>query len=1531
MAKRLNKNVVGGLTALAFVVITAAGVFMVSALRKVDPEQHAQKAARLAGEGDYEKAAIYYGRAFQVSEPKDPKYLVQVGNMWELNGDEQKAVGNWLQAKTMDPTLLEAQEKILSVYQQMMAGPLQIKEVADGILKIQPKNPKALHALGIALIQLAGQPMGDREKGFASLEEAHALAPEVYDYTESLVVYYWNDAASLAEHDADAARQRVADALGLAKALVEKNQTRGKDAAHARTLYGERLSTPVPQSQEAVFLSAINKHVGGDRYAAAEKLLQEAIEMAGDDAEVRCDAMTALATYWFRRSVQEKDTGAKAQQIEKAQTLARQAIEVWNKNFGAYLLLAQIHANSEEPQKAAEVCAQRASVPIDRKGLKAGLQKRNLIRVLMFEAEQYVAAAYRPDIGQGSDAQLALAAKAEQAVVDAQAEVPDAEQDPLSLHLMGKVRLAQGKEMEALSYFERADRAAGGANWQNKHFLGVLRMSRGQLGGAREALTEATRDPRAGAATWMALARVYVASDEPEIAIVAADEALKRQGSAAEAIQLKIAANQKLGRQDVVEKLMQELEGAQASGARPLLRIQLLLQQGKYAEAFEALKAVLTQNPDTEGALRLFGAVAAKIEKQAEALEFAKKLSEAHPDNLPLKDIVIGLTPDLTDDQRNKLRKEVIEKTDDAYTLAIRMGEFYKNTGKMAEAMEQFGKAADLVRKRATPNAQKAGPQGLLFAVERQFGLALQLEAWDKADAIVQVAIEENLDGAHGMTFRGRAAMVRKQYDAATEALKQAATEQPSQGEVWTWLGECHFQSDRKGEARAAFTRAAELNPDSFMAQRRLAQFAKDAGDSGEFNLRLDRCVQLAPDDPWVRQQETVRQEEKDPKRGIDRRETLRQQDPNDLGNLVQLARLYELTKNVEKATEVYDAALGQAGAPPGVAWRAASFYLGAGNRERAFEVLAQARERATTAQDKAAFLLMAGNLHQQLGEQDLSEQQFRKAADEDPSENTFVAFADYYQNLKKYPSALEWFDKAVAAADKAASLRAPTIRRQRYSLLLQMNDRPGVEAAVKDFRERYPKDPTADLMESEWRAVLGEIDEAVASLTQYLQKNPSDPLALYRRAQHYAGQQKWQAAIKDLEDLRAVKPDALDFAPRILLAQAYDLTDRKDLAQSELKTLYETHPGNDMLARHYFQYFMKHERYADAEALATALVNREADNPAWHLVLGQAAARNKDWVKALASFRDAAEKSDYDWRYCNELLGAYAASRNWDAGIKFYEEVLPPDKRRSPGTYRYASLLAAKGRTEEAVTAFRQALVEPTAFRDEVFVMEVATAAAASLSASQALTLLRKEPSDETLRRANQHLLVPLLVDAGQRAEAVTILDALINTSTDDREKASLYCRKGILAQADKAYDVAQQAYEQTVKLNPDHYLALNNLAYLLADTLKKPTEAVPYAERAVQLSGQRDIVDTLAWTLVQTKQYGRAIGLLTGLAQRDPEFITGLVHLAEAYRRTGKFDAAVVQFEQAMKLIEQTKDNENRELAEKGLQLARDKKAEP
>jgi putative PEP-CTERM system TPR-repeat lipoprotein len=159
--------------------------------------------------------------------------------------------------------------------------------------------------------------------------------------------------------------------------------------------------------------------------------------------------------------------------------------------------------------------------------------------------------------------------------------------------------------------------------------------------------------------------------------------------------------------------------------------------------------------------------------------------------------------------------------------------------------------------------------------------------------------------------------------------------------------------------------------------------------------------------------------------------------------------------------------------------------------------------------------------------------------------------------------------------------------------------------------------------------------------------------------------------------------------------------------------------------------------------------------------------------------------------------------------------------------------------------------------------------------------TAMQKEP--ESLGVAEK--LHASLVAGGKRGEA----DAFAaRWMTEHAQDAGFRFYLGNVAVEDKNYAAAEAKFREVIKLQPDNPLALNNLAWTLAQ-LGKP-EALGYAERANKvLPDQPPFMDTWAMILAQRGELPKAIELQQKAVSMRPNNYGMRLALAKMYLTKG------------------------------------------
>jgi tetratricopeptide (TPR) repeat protein len=114
-----------------------------------------------------------------------------------------------------------------------------------------------------------------------------------------------------------------------------------------------------------------------------------------------------------------------------------------------------------------------------------------------------------------------------------------------------------------------------------------------------------------------------------------------------------------------------------------------------------------------------------------------------------------------------------------------------------------------------------------------------------------------------------------------------------------------------------------------------------------------------------------------------------------------------------------------------------------------------------------------------------------------------------------------------------------------------------------------------------------------------------------------------------------------------------------------------------------------------------------------------------------------------------------------------------------------------------------------------------------------------------------------------------------------------------------------ARDAYEATLKLQPDHFVALNNLAFMLSQNKEDLDRALTLAQRAMQLQPQLlEVKDTLAVIYSRKQMTAQAVEIFRDLVARDPKRATFHLHYAQALEQSGGKAAALRELDAARSL---------------------------
>jgi tetratricopeptide (TPR) repeat protein len=109
---------------------------------------------------------------------------------------------------------------------------------------------------------------------------------------------------------------------------------------------------------------------------------------------------------------------------------------------------------------------------------------------------------------------------------------------------------------------------------------------------------------------------------------------------------------------------------------------------------------------------------------------------------------------------------------------------------------------------------------------------------------------------------------------------------------------------------------------------------------------------------------------------------------------------------------------------------------------------------------------------------------------------------------------------------------------------------------------------------------------------------------------------------------------------------------------------------------------------------------------------------------------------------------------------------------------------------------------------------------------------------------------------------------------------------------------------YRKVLEKDSRNVMALDNLAYLLANQANQPDEALKYAQEAKELAPYDPAVDdTLGWVYYRKGLYPMAKERFEGAVAKEPNAVRRY-HLAMTYFKSGDRPRGTAQLNQALKM---------------------------
>ena len=474
---------------------------------------------------------------------------------------------------------------------------------------------------------------------------------------------------------------------------------------------------------------------------------------------------------------------------------------------------------------------------------------------------------------------------------------------------------------------------------------------------------------------------------------------------------------------------------------------------------------------------------------------------------------------------------------------------------------------------------------------------------------------------------------------------------------------------------------------------------------------------------------------------------------------------------------------------------------------------------------------------------------------------NAPVLVGDFFLRIKDFDLAMQQYEKGAKQNDKDKHMFQKRIIE---TLVLQDRRQQATDLLTQILKED-PKDDEALAIRASIQMMTGSKDQlqsAINDLQTVVSRLPDNPVVRFNLGRAHLAKGNLQQAKIQFEESLKLRPDYL--LPRIALAQLLQQNQEYGKVVQMASEVLAYDPVN-------IQAKLLRTRaligLGELKQARTELADFSAKNPnIWEAKLQTAALdlSEKNYTACEDSFRKMYAETK-DPRALMGLTETFTVQGQYDKAMKLLKDEVAKAPDRVDYIVAIGNIAVRAQKYPEAIENYKKAL-------------------------------------DKFPRSAD----VWIRLGETQRRTGDIVSAAASFTKAKDLAPNNVvpFIELALMAESAGNKDKARPLYEQILKIQPDHPIALNNLAYMLAESGADLDQALTMAQRAKQkLPRDSNVADTLGWIYIKKNLSDPAISIFRELVRLEPDRSTYYYHLAMALAQKGDKPAAKKALESALR----------------------------
>jgi len=477
--------------------------------------------------------------------------------------------------------------------------------------------------------------------------------------------------------------------------------------------------------------------------------------------------------------------------------------------------------------------------------------------------------------------------------------------------------------------------------------------------------------------------------------------------------------------------------------------------------------------------------------------------------------------------------------------------------------------------------------------------------------------------------------------------------------------------------------------------------------------------------------------------------------------------------------------------------------------------------------------------------------------------DQAYLTVGDFYLRMGDGDSAIREYKEGETKDPKKKSL----YQKRRIEVLMRQGKRQEAAEVNGEILKADPNDNDARGLQATFMLDKGDVAKALAELQASVTRAPDNPVLRYNLGRAHAARGEWEQARQQFTKAIELRGDYV--MARLALAQLQVTRQEFDAALKTAEEILKIDRGNVNARLIESAALMGEKKYSDSRAMLEAMLKAYPAHPDVMFQLGVVNLAENKYKEAEDAFRRAYQLNPANPRGLMGIVETEMAQNKNDDALKLLQTESDKAPNRLDLLLAMGNTAVRAGKYDSAIQTYNRILAQLD-----------------KSSKAQGDLYLR---IGETYRRKGD---MNGAIQALQKARE-TLPDSTVVLST-----------LALVLDSAGRKPEAKQVYDATLKLDPNNPVALNNLAFLLAESGGDLDEALTKALRAKQLlPNLYEIADTLGWIYLKKNQADLAIDTFKDLVAKQPQHAIYRYHLGMSYAQKGDKSKALEQLREALK----------------------------